>query len=77
MTANPRLSIERAWNQVLKDVVMPKKVQQQQQSWVQQAAKKSAGSTVDPSASAPAQQKRARTVDEGLDQVYGPLSSGR
>ncbi len=58
-------------------VVVPKKVQQGRHEFVQQAAKKSAGSTVDPAASAPAQPKRPRTVDEGLDQIFSQINAGR
>ena len=70
MLENPRLSLDRAWAMVYRDVVTPKKVAQSQQSWVSQALKKSHGSSPDPMASAPAQPRKPRTVDEALDQAF-------
>lgn len=72
MEANPKLSLDRAWHAVYREVVEPKKVAQQQQQWVQQAVKKSTGSTNDPAASAPAQWRpqRGMSIDEVLDRSF-------
>ncbi len=67
--------VERAWQQVYKDVVVPKKVGQQQSQWVRQAVKQSTGSTVDPAANAPAQPwrpKKGMSIDDVLDHSFAP-----
>lgn len=71
MAANPSWSLDRAWQQVYRDVVVPQKLAQGNVQYLEAAAKKSRGSAPDPAASAPAQPKRASTLDEALDQAYG------
>jgi hypothetical protein len=75
MTADPSLSLEGAYLAVLREVVIPSKVAQSQQSWLETAAKKSRGSSPDPGTSAPAQPRRGRTVDEQLDHVFNSFAS--
>jgi hypothetical protein len=70
MEANPQWSLDRAWQQVYRDVVVPKKLAQGNVQYLEAAAKKSRGSAPDPGSSAPAQPRRARSIDEALDQVY-------
>jgi hypothetical protein len=74
MAANPSWSLDRAWQQVYRDVVVPKKLAQGNVQYLEAAAKKSRGSAPDPVASAPVQQKRGRTVDEELDRVFDSLA---
>ncbi len=73
MAADKRLSLDAAWHQVYRDVVVPKIKQQTQDSFLQQARKKSAGSTTDPAASAPApfRPKKGMSVDDVLNQSFG------
>ena len=73
MAADRTLTAREAWGEVYREVVVPKKVQQAESKFVQAARAKSAGSTVDPTASAVVQPRRARTVDEGLNQVFDAL----
>jgi hypothetical protein len=68
--ANPKASLDRVWQQVYREVVVPKKLAQGNVQYLEAAAKKSRGSAPDPGSSAPAQPKRARSVDEALEQVF-------
>lgn len=77
MAANPSLSLDRAWQQVYRDVVVPKKLAMGNQQYLEAAAKKSRGSSPDPAASAPAHPRRARTEDEALDQVFDQYLASR
>jgi hypothetical protein len=70
-TNTPWLLFQQAYNEVVNSQVIPKLQSQQTDSLVAQAARKRAGSSSDPAASAPAQPRKPRTVDEALDQVYG------
>lgn len=70
MAANPQLSLDRAWQQVYRDVVVPKKLAMGNQQYLETAVKKSRGSSPDPAASVPAQPRRYRTEDEALDDVF-------
>ena len=59
-----------AYMHVYRTVVLPKLQQQQTVGFIEEAARKSSGSTPNPAASAPSQPRRARTIDEALDQVF-------
>ena len=70
MQADATLSIEEAWLQVFRDIVVPKKLAQQTNSYVQTALQKSRGSTTDTVARATAHPRRAQSIDEALDQAF-------
>ena len=62
-----------AYREVVSTQALPKLQSQQTDSLVAQAARKRAGSSSDPAASAPAQPRKPRTEDEALDQVFGAV----
>lgn len=67
----PWLALQQAYSEVVSTQAIPKLQSQQTDDLVAQAARKRAGSSSDPAASAPAQPRRPRTPDEALDQVFG------
>jgi hypothetical protein len=67
--------LQQAYAEVVQTQALPKLQSQQTDSLVAQAARKRAGSSSDPAASAPAQPRKPRTVDEALDQVYSNVSA--
>lgn len=66
----PWLALQQAYSEVIRAQALPKLQTQQTGSLVASAARKRAASSSDPAASAPAQPRKPRTVDEALDQVY-------
>jgi hypothetical protein len=69
----PWEALQRAYSEVVSTQALPKFQSQQTDSLVAQAARKRAGSSSDPAATAPAQPRRPRTVDEALDQVFSSV----
>ena len=67
----PWMAMQQAYNEVITTQALPKLQSQQTDNLVAVAARKRAGSSSDPAATAPAQPRTPRTVDEALDQVYG------
>lgn len=66
----PWEALQRAYAEVVSTQALPQFQSQQTNTLVAQAARKRAGSSSDPAATAPAQPRRPRTVDEALDQVF-------
>ena len=66
----PWAALQQAYSEVIRTQVLPKLQSQQTDNLVAVAARKRAGSSSDPAASAPAQPRKARTVDEALDQAF-------
>jgi hypothetical protein len=62
--------LQRAYSEVVSTQALPKLQLAQTDSLVASAARKRAGNSSDPAASAPAQHRKPRTVDEALSQVY-------
>lgn len=69
----PWEALQRAYRDVISTTALPKLQTQQTDALVAAAARKRAGSASDPAASAPAQPRTPRTVDEALDQVFGSV----
>jgi hypothetical protein len=67
----PFQALSQAYREVVGSQVLPKLQSQQTDTLVAQAARKRAGSSSDPAASAPAQPRKPRTPDEALEQVFG------
>jgi len=63
-------ALQRAYREVVTTNALPKLQTQQTDNLVAQAARKRAASSSDPGASAPAQPRKPRTIDEALDQVF-------
>lgn len=66
----PFEAMHRAYAEIVNAQALPKLQSQQTDSLVAQAARKRAGSSSDPAASAPAQPRKPRTPDEAVDQVF-------
>lgn len=66
----PWTALQQAYAEVIRTQALPKLQSQQTDSLVAQAARKRAASSSDPAASAPAQPRKPRTVDEALNQVF-------
>lgn len=73
-TNTPWDALTMAYREVVSTQAIPKLQSQQTDSLVAQAARKRAGSSSDPAASAPAQPRKPRTEDEALDQGFGLVS---
>jgi hypothetical protein len=71
---SPWNALQRAYAEVVTAQALPKLQTQNTQVLVAEAARKRAGSVSDPAASAPAQPRKPRTVDEALDQVFSGLA---
>jgi hypothetical protein len=71
---SPWDALQRAYAEVVTAQALPKLQTQNTQALVAEAARKRAGSVSDPAASAPAQPRKPRTVDEALDQVFSGLA---
>lgn len=69
---SPWEALQQAYREVVSTQAVPKLQLQQTDSLVAQAARKRAGSSSDPAASAPAQPRRPRTPDEAVDSVFAP-----
>lgn len=69
----PWEALQQAYRDVVSTTALPKLQAQQTDALVAAAARKRAGSASDPAASAPAQPRTPRTVDEALDQVFGAV----
>lgn len=67
----PWQALQQAYSEVISTQALPKLQSQQTDNLVAVAARKRAGSSSDPAASAPAQPRKPRTPDEALDQVFG------
>ncbi len=67
--------LQQAYSEVVSTHALPKLQSQQTDNLVAQAARKRAGSSSDPAASAPAQPRRPRTPDEALDQVFDGIGA--
>lgn len=70
----PWMALQQAYSEVISTQALPKLQSQQTSDLVAQAARKRAGSSSDPAATAPAQPRKPRTVDEALDQVFSGVS---
>ena len=70
----PWEALQQAYGEIVSTQALPKLQSQQTDSLVAVAARKRAGSSSDPAASAPAQPRKPRTVDEALDQVFSGVS---
>ena len=66
--------LQQAYSEIVSTQALPKLQTQQTEALVAAAARKRAGSASDPAASAPAQPRKPRTVDEALDQVFNAVS---
>ena len=66
--------LQQAYSEIVSTQALPKLQTQQTEALVAAAARKRAGSASDPAASAPAQPRKPRTVDEALDQVFDAVS---
>lgn len=66
----PFQALSAAYREIVGSQVLPKLQSQQTDSLVATAARKRAASSSDPAAAAPAQPRKARTVDEALDQAF-------
>ncbi len=66
----PWAMLQRAYREVISTQALPKLQSQQTDNLVAQAARKRAGSSSDPVATAPAQPRRPRTPDEAVDLVF-------
>jgi hypothetical protein len=66
----PWVALQRAYREIAKSQAIPSLQAKTQSQLIQTAVKKSQGSTVDPVASAPAQPRKPRSVDEALDQAF-------
>lgn len=69
----PWIALQRAYAEVAKSNVIPSLQAQSQTQLIQTAVRKSQGSAVVPAASAPAQPRKPRSVDEALDQAFEGL----
>jgi len=67
---SPWDALQRAYTEVVTTQALPKLRSAQTGQFIADAARKRAGSSSDPAASAPAQPRKPRTVDEALDQVF-------
>ena len=70
----PWQALQRAYSEVISTQALPKLQSQQTDNLVAVAARKRAGSSSDPAAMAPAQPRKARTVDEALDQAFSSVA---
>jgi hypothetical protein len=66
----PWMALQQAYAEVIGTHALPKLQSQQTDDLVAQAARKRAGSSSDPAASAPAQPRKPRTPDEAVDSVF-------
>jgi hypothetical protein len=66
----PWIALQHAYGEVVSKQAIPSLQAKTQSQLIQTAVKKSQGSTVDPVASAPAQPRKPRSVDEALDQAF-------
>lgn len=66
----PWLALQRAYAEIVNTQALPKLKANETATLVASAAHKRAGSSVDPSAHAPATPRKPRTPDEALDQVF-------
>jgi hypothetical protein len=66
----PWIALQHAYGEVVSKQAIPSLQAKTQSQLIQTAVKKSQGSTVDPVASAPAQPRKARSVEEALDQAF-------
>lgn len=67
---SPWDALQRAYTEVITTQALPKLRSAQTGQFIADAARKRAGSSSDPAASAPAQPRKARTPDEALSQVF-------
>lgn len=71
----PFSALIQAYSEIVSTQALPKLQSQQTDNLVAQAARKRAGSSSDPAATAPAQPRRPRSVDEALEQFFSPASA--
>ncbi len=71
----PWSALQQAYSEVITSQALPKLQSQQTDSLVAQAARKRAASSSDPAASAPAQPRKPRTIDEALDQAFSGVTA--
>jgi hypothetical protein len=71
---SPWDALQQAYREVITTQALPKLQSQQTDSLVASAQRKRAANSSDPSASAPAQPRKPRTVDEALDQVFDGIA---
>jgi hypothetical protein len=69
------IALQQAYREVVKQQGLPSLQAKTQQQFVESAVTKSRGSQSDPAASAPAQPRKARTVDEALDQAFSGIGA--
>jgi hypothetical protein len=71
---SPWDALQQAYTEVVTTQAIPKLRSAQTGQFIADAARKRAGSSSDPSASAPAQARKPRTMDEALEQVFGGIA---